>query len=247
MTLRLHRPLAVLIGATAAGAASSCSTSWVSAGGSSPAGQVTAPRPAAADRAVAVRTIAQLGHGRQAHFATCTPPACPDVTPKTLAVDPPAAAADAPRVDAGSATDAAPGTSTSPSETFVATAAQAPAALAEPLVTEVIVTFPFGSAVLTAAARAAIDVAAAEDGIRRIDIRGRTDNVGPAPANDVLARQRAKAVAQYLRARHPHQAGAEVSVDARGGCCYATANDTPEGRARNRRVELTFGRDPTDL
>jgi outer membrane protein OmpA-like peptidoglycan-associated protein len=117
----------------------------------------------------------------------------------------------------------------------------------EPLVSDVVVSFPFGSAVLTAAARALIDAAAKGDAIRRIDIRGRTDNVGPAAANDLLARQRAAAVAQYLRARHPHLAGAEVKVDGRGVCCYATENDTPEGRARNRRVEIAFWRVPSDL
>jgi outer membrane protein OmpA-like peptidoglycan-associated protein len=118
---------------------------------------------------------------------------------------------------------------------------------AELLVSEVVVSFPFGSAMLTAAARASIDAAASGDGIRRIDIQGRTDNVGPAAANGLLARQRAAAVAQYLQARHPHLAGAEVKVDGRGVCCYATENDTPEGRARNRRVEIAFERVPTDL
>lgn len=117
----------------------------------------------------------------------------------------------------------------------------------EPLVSEVVVNFPFGSAVLTAASRALIDAAATGDGIRRVDIRGRTDNVGPATANDLLARQRAAAVAQYLQARHPHLAGAEVKVDGRGVCCYAAENDTPEGRARNRRVEIAFWRVPSDL
>ena len=117
----------------------------------------------------------------------------------------------------------------------------------EPLVSEVVVSFPFGSAVLTAAARASIDAAAKGDGIRRIDVRGRTDNVGPPAANDLLARQRAAAVAQYLRVRHPHLAGAEVMVDGRGVCCYDTENDTPEGRARNRRVEIAFWRVPSDL
>lgn len=122
-----------------------------------------------------------------------------------------------------------------------------PEDVAEPLVSEVVVPFLFGSAMLTAAARASIDAAAKGDSIRRIDIRGRTDNVGPAVANDLLARQRAAAVAQYLRARHPNLAGAEVKVDGRGVCCYATENDTPEGRARNRRVEIAFERVPTDL
>lgn len=122
-----------------------------------------------------------------------------------------------------------------------------PEVAGEPLVSEIVVSFPFGSAMLTAAARASIDAAASGDGIRRIDIRGRTDNVGPAAANGLLARQRAGAVAQYLRAHHPNLAGAEVKVDGRGVCCYATENDTPEGRARNRRVEIAFWRVPSDL
>ena len=42
-------------------------------------------------------------------------------------------------------------------------------------------------------------------------------------------------------------AAAEVKVDGRGICCYAAENDTPEGRARNRRVEIAFERVPTDL
>jgi flagellar motor protein MotB len=36
-------------------------------------------------------------------------------------------------------------------------------------------------------------------------------------------------------------------LDGRGVCCYATENDTPEGRARNRRVEISFWRVPSDL
>lgn len=256
MTLQLHRLLAVLtLAATAVGTASSCSTPLTRSDDSQPADLVTAQQSAVAEQASAGRSIAQLDHGRLAHFATCTAPACPFVTPKTLAVDPPAAAA--PRADTGSVSDPAPGSSLSPGEMFVATAAQAPAAptgrpatrsaaTPGPVMTEVVVSFPFGSAALTAAARTAIDVAAAADDIRRIDIRGRTDNVGPALANDALARQRAAAVAQHLRMHHPHLASTEVNVDARGGCCYATANDSHQGRARNRRVEIAFGRDPAD-
>jgi outer membrane protein OmpA-like peptidoglycan-associated protein len=209
-------------------------------------------------RAAAGLSIAQLDHGRQARFSTCAPPACPVVTPKTLAVDQPRAVAAELGTDSSPGPDAVIAQSLSPGETLVIAGPQAPLPpaqqtairpedVAEPLVSEVVVTFPFGSAVLTGAARAAIDAAAAGDGIRRIDIRGRTDDVGPAAANDLLARQRASAVAQYLRARHPHLAGAEMNVDGRGVCCYATENDTPEGRARNRRVEIAFGRVPSDL
>lgn len=239
----------------AVGTASSCSTPRAGSDSSRPA---AVQQPAISARAAAVLGIAQLEHGRDAQFATCAPPACAAVTPKTLAVDTGHAAAAESRADTIPGPDAAVAHSLSPGETLVIAAAQAPLApaqrpairskdSAERLVSEVVVTFPFGSAVLTAAARALIDAAAAGDGIRRIDIRGRTDNVGPAVANDLLARQRAAAVAQYLRARHPQLASAEMNVDGRGVCCYATENDSPEGRARNRRVEIAFERVPTDL
>lgn len=256
MTRHPLRLLAVpVLAVTTVGAASSCSTPRTGALPSQPAAD---QHPATSARFAAGLSIAQLDYGRQARFSTCAPPACPVVTPKTLAVDPPRSAAAELGADSSPGPDAVIARSLSPGETLMIAGPQAPLppaqrtairfeGAAEPLVTEVVVSFPFGSAVLTAAARASIDAAAKGYGIRRIDIRGRTDNVGPAAANDLLARQRAGAVAQYLRARHPHLAGAEVKVDGRGVCCYATENDTPEGRARNRRVEIAFGRVPTDL
>lgn len=256
MTRRALQLLAVpLLAVTAVGAASSCSTPRT---GVLPSRPEVAQPPASSARAAAGLAIAQLDHGRQARFATCAPPACPVVTPKTLAGDPPRAAATEARADSTPGSDAVIAQSLSPGETLVIAGPQAPLPPAQrtaiapedagdPLVFEIVVSFPFGSAMLTAAARAAIDGAATSDGIRRIEIRGRTDNVGPPAANDLLARQRAAAVAQYLRARHPHLAGAAVDVKGRGVCCYATENETPEGRARNRRVEIAFERVPPDL
>jgi outer membrane protein OmpA-like peptidoglycan-associated protein len=256
MTRHPLRLLAVpVLAVTAVGAASSCSTPKT---GVLPSQPEAAPQPATSARFAAGLSIAQLDHGREARFSTCAPPACPIVTPKTLAVDPPRAAAVELGADSSPGPDAVIARSLSPGGTLVIAGPQAPPPpsqrtairpddAGEPLVSEIVVSFPFGSAMLTGAARAAIDAAAAGDGIRHIDIRGRTDNVGPAAANDLLARQRASAVAQYLRARHPHLAGAEVNVDGRGVCCYATENDTPEGRARNRRVDIAFGRVPSDL
>lgn len=256
MTRHPLRLLAVpVLAVTAVGAASSCSTPRT---GAFPSRPEAAQPPATSARAAAGLSIAQLDHGRQARFATCAPPACPVVTPKTLAVDPPLAASADARADSTPDSDAVVAQSLSPGETLVIAGPLAPLPpvlrtaigpedAGEPLVSEIVVSFPFGSAVLTAASRALIDAAATGDGIRRIDIRGRTDNVGPAAANDRLARQRAAAVAQYLRARHPHLADAELNVDGRGVCCYATENDTPEGRARNRRVEIAFWRVPSDL
>ena len=256
MTRRALRLLAVpVLAVTAVGAASSCSAPRT---GAIPSRPEAAQQPATSARTAAGLSIAQLDYGRQAQFSTCAPPVCPVVTPKTLAVDPAREATAEARADSASGSDAVIAQSLSPGETLMIAGPQAPLPpaqrtaigpehAAELLVSVVVVTFPFGSAMLTAAARASIDAAASGDGIRRIDIRGRTDNVGPPAANDLLARQRAAAVAQYLRARHPHLAGAEVKVDGRGVCCYATENDTPEGRARNRRVEIAFERVPTDL
>jgi len=206
------------------GAASSCGTPRTGSGGSQ--------RAAVQQRAIAVpatlgQSIAQVGHGRQAYFSSCAPSACPVVTPKTLAVDPPHAAAPEPRADASPGPNAGTARSLIQGETLKIAAALAPAApdpwptvrpkaMTEPVLTEVVATFPFGSAVLPAAARAAIDVAATADVIQRIDIRSRTDNVGRAAANEELARQRAEAVVQYLLARHPQLASAKVNVDARG-------------------------------
>lgn len=256
MTQHPLRPVIVVaLAACAMGFASSCITPPLDADNPDRAVRPTHSVPALAVGTVAWRSIAQLDYGRQAHFANCTPPACPSITPKTLAIERPVG--PAPRA-AIPATD--PSASPSPGEAFAT--ADGPVATPTPpapptsppatrpappevLVKEIVVTFPFASAALTPAARALIDDAARQEGVRRIAIRGRTDNVGPVAANDALSRLRAAAVAQYLRARHPRLSSAEVSVDARGACCYAGPNDTTEGRARNRRVEIAFDRDPS--
>ena len=87
MTRHLLRLLAVpVLAVTAVGAASSCSAPRT---GALPSRPEAAQPPATSTRAAAGLSIAQLDHGREARFATCAPPACPVVTPKTLAVDPP--------------------------------------------------------------------------------------------------------------------------------------------------------------
>ena len=69
---------------------------------------------------------------------------------------------------------------------------------------------------------------------RPLEIVGFTDDTGPQQYNDLLARRRAESVAKALQ---------ELGIDelktiARGKCCYLSANDTPQGRADNRRVEI---------
>lgn len=70
----------------------------------------------------------------------------------------------------------------------------------------------------------------------RLEISGHTDNVGSRNLNQKLSENRAKAVVDYLVGRGIDK----TRLEARG---YAdtqpvTGNDTPEGRAQNRRVEF---------
>jgi outer membrane protein OmpA-like peptidoglycan-associated protein len=107
--------------------------------------------------------------------------------------------------------------------------------------------FAFGDASLTATARAQIDeVAGSLPSASRIAISGRTDSVGSPQSNQTLAVARANAVRDHLRNRYPHLASA-VTLEARGACCFTASNDTQQGRALNRRVEIVFERDAEDL
>jgi outer membrane protein OmpA-like peptidoglycan-associated protein len=203
--------------------------------------------PSAARSAyVTTGQIAQIEFGREAGFARCLPRACPAVTPKTLALDmPPALSKPRPIDTAASLTEG--DTLVHATEAVVPTTqslAKAKAAQpGEPLTRQVVVHFAFGDATLTTAARALIDeVAKPLSSARRIAISGRTDSVGQQQSNQLLASARANAVRDHLRARYPHLAPA-VTLEAQGACCYAASNETPAGRALNRRVEVVFERD----
>lgn len=69
-----------------------------------------------------------------------------------------------------------------------------------------------------------------------IDITGHTDNVGAADFNQQLSEKRASSVARYLES----QQVVPQRIITRGMGLEApiASNDTPEGRALNRRVEL---------
>lgn len=100
------------------------------------------------------------------------------------------------------------------------------------------VPFAFGSAQLGATAQAVMQqVIDALPGTSRVTIAGRTDDIGPATVNDALAEARAEAVRDHLLRARPALAPA-ITVRAQGKCCFAAANDTAAGRARNRRVEI---------
>lgn len=202
--------------------------------------------PASRSANVSTGRISQVEFGRQAAFAQCLSPACPAVTPKTLALDAqPFTSAHWPMdtsasLSEGEALVPAP-VATGPTTPAVAKAK--PAQPGELLTRQVVVHFAFGDASLSPAARALIDeVAEPLATVRRIAISGRTDSVGPRQSNQWLATARANAVRDHLRSRHPHLAPA-VTLEAQGACCFAASNETPQGRALNRRVEIAFERD----
>jgi outer membrane protein OmpA-like peptidoglycan-associated protein len=72
----------------------------------------------------------------------------------------------------------------------------------------------------------------------KLTVEGHTDNIGANDYNLDLSKRRAAAVKQALVARY-HIAADRLSTDGFGASRPVDANDTLEGRARNRRVELT--------
>lgn len=184
--------------------------------------------------------LAQLNFGRQAEFGQCTPPACPAVTPKTLA--PPA-----PRPTKAESRPLTPASTLDVGEDIVSPSPRAAAgapvstrATTKPFTQAVTVHFKFGDASLSVADQDALDGAlAAAPVTRRILISGRTDSIGPADANGHLATRRAHAVRDHLLTRDPGLARL-LELDARGACCYLAPNDTERGRRLNRRVDVFF-------
>lgn len=71
----------------------------------------------------------------------------------------------------------------------------------------------------------------------RLKIEGHTDNVGSQDANQQLSQRRAAAVKAHLEQEFGIE-GSRLEAVGLGATAPATANDTPEGRQQNRRVEL---------
>lgn len=69
-----------------------------------------------------------------------------------------------------------------------------------------------------------------------IDVYGHTDSTGSDSYNQSLSERRAYAVANYLTTRGV--ASTRVRSQGFGETMPVASNDTPEGRARNRRVEI---------
>ena len=71
----------------------------------------------------------------------------------------------------------------------------------------------------------------------RVAVNGFTDNTGNDGINIPLSGNRAKSVADFLVAQGV--AGDHVTSQGMGSANPIASNDTPDGRAQNRRVEIT--------
>lgn len=110
------------------------------------------------------------------------------------------------------------------------------------------VDFEFNSAVLTPAARNALApmaaALAAQPGLW-IEVQGHTDSIGSASANMKLSRRRAESVMAYLVSAGVD--AAHLTATGFGKTKPIASNDTPEGRAQNRRVEFDIHSAPPDV
>ena len=103
------------------------------------------------------------------------------------------------------------------------------------------VTFDFNSAVLQPGFRGSLDQVAqtlASYQSTYVNISGHTDSIGSDAVNQRLSEQRAQSVASYLQSRGISPA--RIATRGFGKTQPIASNDTEEGRARNRRVEINL-------
>jgi outer membrane protein OmpA-like peptidoglycan-associated protein len=96
--------------------------------------------------------------------------------------------------------------------------------------------FASGRATLTTEANASLRRLAMEIGGRSVEIVGYTDSQGAAAANQALSLRRADAVAAILK---ESGASGAIRTQGRGAADPVADNGTADGRALNRRVEIT--------
>jgi len=103
------------------------------------------------------------------------------------------------------------------------------------------ITFASGSADLNSSFFGVLDSVALvlkEYDKTTIDVSGHTDSTGSAQKNQALSEQRADTVAQYLRTKGI--VDRRIEAAGYGSTRPVAGNDTPAGRQKNRRVELTL-------
>jgi len=102
-----------------------------------------------------------------------------------------------------------------------------------------IIEFEAGSSVLRPAGRSILDEIATtllKLGNKKVEVIGHTDAQGARDTNVVLSLARADAVRSYLASKGV--APSLITTSGSGPDRPVAANDTPEGRARNRRIEF---------
>jgi OOP family OmpA-OmpF porin len=102
-----------------------------------------------------------------------------------------------------------------------------------------IIEFEAGSSVLRPAGRGILDEMAAallKMGGKKVEVIGHTDSQGTRDTNIVLSLARADAVRSYLAAKGVPPS--LITTSGSGPDRPVAANDTPDGRARNRRIEF---------
>ncbi|WP_447927526.1 OmpA family protein [Vreelandella sp. EE27] len=103
------------------------------------------------------------------------------------------------------------------------------------------VTFGFDSSELTGEARSALNEVAGvlnQYTDTRVNIAGHTDSVGNADYNQRLSERRAQAVGSYLGQNGV--SSSRLNTRGYGANQPVATNDTDQGRAQNRRVEITL-------
>ncbi len=96
--------------------------------------------------------------------------------------------------------------------------------------------FQFGKALPTPQGlKTIIDLPVVAKAATRIELDGRTDDIGSKAVNDRLARKRAEHVRDWLL-----REGVKVPIvlSAEGACCFADSDKSESARQRNRRVEV---------
>ena len=76
----------------------------------------------------------------------------------------------------------------------------------------------------------------------KVEVHGHTDNIGDFNANMQLSERRAFAIKEWLEKKSPSNfPEGRISVKAHGSTNPVVPKDSPEGRAKNRRVEILMG------
>jgi OmpA-OmpF porin, OOP family len=101
--------------------------------------------------------------------------------------------------------------------------------------------FASGSALLALSAEAKTAILAAAARADEIQIRGGTDNSGPAVVNELLGKERAESMRRLLV--EGGIAAEKLHTNSSQGEYIAT-NSTVAGRAQNRRVDVVFANHP---